>query len=408
MSIEDWPTAIARKQVERKAQGLWRTRREIGSVQQSLIESGGQRLLNFSSNDYLGLAANAELVEASQKAAKDWGVGAGASHLVCGHQTPHHQLELRLAEFVGAERVLLFSSGYMANLALNTALLDKGDLLIHDKLNHASLIDGARLSEAQFRRYAHLDCSHAESRIASADFNRMMLVSDGVFSMDGDMAPLDQLARIAEQHRGLLCVDDAHGFGVIGHGGRGTLSHFDMQPSGNVMMMGTLGKAFGCFGAFIAGDALYIEQFVQSARSYIYTTALPANVVAACSAALSLVEQEHSKLSDSLNGAIRQFKRGCNKLNLNLLPSDTPIQPILIGDEDLSVAVSENLRRQGFLVPAIRTPTVAKGKARLRVTLTAAHTEHQVDALIDALAIALPSKAESSMSRALPDSGERA
>lgn len=389
MTIEPWPRVLAEKQAEIKQQGLWRRRRHIGSMQRANVDVDNQSLLNFSSNDYLGFASRPELIKASQNASVEWGVGAGASHLVCGHQTPHHKLELALAEFVGSERVLLFSNGYMANLALNTAFLDKSDLLLHDKLNHASLVDGARLSNAQFKRYAHLDVSHAQRRIDNTEYDRLMLVTDGVFSMDGDVAPLNELLGLASARKGVLCVDDAHGFGVLGKGGQGTLSQLGVPVRDNVLMMGTLGKAFGCFGSFVAGDSIFIEHLIQTARSYIYTTALPANVVSACLAALRLLQDQHDDLHQHLGGLIDYFKQACAAENVPLMASDTPIQPVLIGDESASVDISDRLLSEGFLVPAIRTPTVAKGHARLRVTLTATHTQQQVDVLVKSLSNAL-------------------
>ncbi len=386
MSRIDWPSAIKGKHQDIQRQNLWRQRRLIGSVQKPELIADGQRLINFSSNDYLGLAAHPAITEAIAQKTQHWGAGSGASHLVCGHSSEHHDLEARLADFVGAERALLFSSGYMANIAVNAVFPTKGDLCLHDKLNHASLIDGARLSEATFKRYAHANTNHAERLLASNSHQRLMLVSDGVFSMDGDIAPIKALMELNNKHSGLLYIDDAHGIGVLGKGGAGTLSHFGASPTGNVLMLGTLGKAFGSFGAFVAGDSLYIEHLIQSARSYIFTTALPPSVVAASAHALSLIQQEHDQLSSHLSALIALFKQQCSASGIELLPSQTPIQPINVGSESAALALANTVQKLGFLVPAIRTPTVPKGQARLRVTLTAAHTQAQVKALVVALA----------------------
>ncbi len=389
MSSTQWHDAIQARQQVRKTRGLWRERRLIGSAQQPLIQSGSHWLTNFSSNDYLGLAGHPKLDEAANEANNHWGCGAGASHLVCGHQQPHHLFEQELAEFVGAESAILFANGYMANLALSTAFAEKNDLLLHDRLNHASLVDGAQLSLATFKRYAHADALHAQKIALATDFDRLLIHTDGVFSMDGDIAPLIQLQALADQHSGLLCVDDAHGFGVLGQDGRGTLSEFGFRPAGNILMMGTLGKAVGSYGAFVAGDALFIEHLVQFARSYIYTTALPPAVVMAGREALKLIREQHSELSSHLWSLVKQFRRECEQCAIPLLPSNSPIQPVIVGDETSALTVSRALEASGFLVPAIRTPTVAKGHARLRVTLTAAHTKFQVSALVEALVGAL-------------------
>ena len=386
MSSISWRDSLLAQHEHKKQSNVWRSRRHIGSAQQPLIQCGDQWLTNFASNDYLGLAAHPKLAQAMSAASEQWGVGAGASHLVCGHQDMHHRFECGLAEFVGAERVLLFSNGFMANLALNTVFAQKHDLLLHDRLNHASLIDGAQLSGAQFKRYAHADLVHAKKIVMRTEYQRLALVTDSVFSMDGDVAPLSQLKQLADDYSALLCVDDAHGFGVLGQCGRGSLSGAGLAPSGNVVMMGTLSKSFGSFGAFIAADDHIIESLIQSARSYIYTTALPAPVVAASSAALAIVQSEHADLTAHLGRLITLFKEGCHSEGIELKPSNTAIQPVMVGDEGRAERVSRQLEEFGFLVPSIRVPTVAKGQARLRVTLTAAHTSHQVDGLVLALA----------------------
>lgn len=386
---QGWRASARQKQQHLESQSLWRERRTVASAQQPFVQVENEWLTNFSSNDYLGLAAHPLLADAVSSASMQWGVGSGASHMVCGHQNIHHQFEEELAEFVGAERALLFSTGYMANLAIGSAILEKGDLSLQDRLNHASLLDGARLSGATLKRFAHRDVDHAKRKILASDHRRLQLVSDGVFSMDGDIAPISELKKLSDRHDALLCIDDAHGFGVLGAGGRGTLSSFGLTPTENTVMVGTLGKAFGSFGAFIAGDDWLVEQLLQSARSYIYTTALPPTVVAAGRAALELMRESHTSLSNTLMANISQFKKLCADRGVKLMNSESPIQPVLIGLEHEAVAVSDALNEQGFLVPAIRTPTVAKGQARLRVTLTAAHTEFQVSALVDAMCKAL-------------------
>ena len=389
MSSDHWRNSLLSAQSDLKDANRWRTRCLIDSPQRAVVSSDDVSLVNFSSNDYLGFAANPMLIQAASQGVEQWGVGAGASHLVCGHQTPHQNLEGELAEFVGAERALLFSNGYMANLALCTALIGKGDLLLMDRLNHASIVDGAKLSDARFKRYAHCDLGHAEARIHNSSFSQLMIVTDGVFSMDGDIAPLDGLKSLADQHSGLLCVDDAHGCGVLGDLGQGSLSRFGLSPADNVVLMGTLGKAFGNYGAFIAGDDDIIQHLIQSARSYIYTTALPPSVALGSSAALALHKNQWAELQSSLKNLIDLFKFEAGQAGLTLMPSETPIQPVLIGDEGRCVDLSTQLRELGFLVAAIRTPTVAKGAARLRVVISAQHTKDQVRGLVRALSLAI-------------------
>ena len=380
-----WREDLLRQQQSIKDQGLWRKRKIIGSAQHSLVVADDRWLTNFSSNDYLGFASHPKLALAATNAQDSWGMGAGASHLVCGHQSAHEALETELAEWLGAQRVLLFSNGYMANLAICTSLVGKGDLILQDRLNHASLIDGGRLSEADFKRYKHCDLEHADRRCSSSSFNRLLLVTDGVFSMDGDIAPLSDLKKMVDDYQGILCVDDAHGLGVLGDQGRGSLSQYGLRPEGNVVMMGTLGKAFGVYGAFVAGDEVIIEHLIQTGRNYIYTTALPPSIPVTVSASLRMIKSNWMALKRSLSKNIRLFRAEVAKLDLPLLESQTPIQPIIIGDEQKCLAISEKLLDCGFLVGAIRYPTVAKGAARLRVVISASHTEFQIKALIKAL-----------------------
>lgn len=382
---KQWRETLEKRQSELQGRSLWRARRQINSAQQPVIDIDGKRLLNFSSNDYLGLATHPELIDVAQRAAAQWGVGSGASHLVCGHQGPHHELELSLASFVGAQRAVLFSTGYMANLAVATALTSKEDLILQDKLNHASLIDGATLSRAVFKRYAHTDISHARKILSTTPHRNALLMTDGVFSMDGNIAPLGELKELADAHQALLFVDDAHGFGCLGGTGSGVLSSFGLSPQGNVLLMGTLGKAVGSFGAFVAGDTVYIEQLIQSARSYIYTTALPPSVASVSLASIELIKRQGKQLRKKLQSNIDRFKAGVIQLGLALMPSNSAIQPLVLGDESRALAFSAALAERGFLVTAIRPPTVPKGSARLRFAFSASHEFAQIDALLDAI-----------------------
>jgi len=382
---QGWRDSIASRQQAAHDAGLWRTRKVLSSHQGVEIVIDGRSVINFSSNDYLGLAGHESLKLSAEKACRDFGVGSGASHLVCGHHQLHHQLELELAAFVGAERAILFSSGYMANLAMAATFLTKGDLLLQDKLNHASLLDSAKLSASHFKRYAHCDVEHAAKLLSSVEFNRCMIATDSVFSMDGDVAPLRQLQSLASDQHALLLVDDAHGFGLMGAAGQGALSNQGLSPVAEVLMMGTLGKALGCYGAFVAGDALYIEHLTQFARPYMYTTALPPSVSASVLAALAVLAEEGDLLRARLNANIRYFKRAARKHAVTLRPSSTAIQVVVIGDSNQSVNISRALLNQGINLTAIRPPTVAKGAARLRVALSAAHTFGQIDQLIELL-----------------------
>ena len=382
-----WRESLALEQKQRKDNHLWRSRELLDSAQSLEVERHGKRYLNFCSNDYLGLANHPKLAEAAQQAARHWGTGTGASHLVCGHQQPHHQLEQELADFVGAEKAILFSTGYMANLAVPQSLLRRGDLLLQDKLNHASLIDAARLCRADFKRYRHNDIEHARQLISSNDFSdktkRRLITTDSVFSMDGDIAPIDKLDQLAKESESVLLIDDAHGFGVLGQG-KGSYAHFGLKPEQHRLMLGTLGKALGSFGAFVAGDAIYIDQIIQLGRTYTYTTALPASVAEATRCALAEVKAD-SSLRDQLFESIDYLRSGIHEIGLDLMPSDTPIQPILIGDEAIALEASRVLEEQGIWVSAIRPPTVPKGSARLRITLSANHSKAHLDSLLNAL-----------------------
>jgi 8-amino-7-oxononanoate synthase len=347
--------------------------------------AGGRELVDFSSNDYLGLARHPALAAAMGACAARAGAGSGASHLITGHGTEHARLEEELAAFTQRGRALLFSTGYMANLAVMTALAGRGQQVLLDRLSHASLLDGARLCGAQLRRYPHADAAAAERLAAAAPARTALIGSDGVFSMDGDLAPLPQLARVATAHGSWLVVDDAHGLGVIGASGRGTLEHFGLDEAQVPVLIGTLGKAFGSFGAFVAGPAELIEFLMQTARSYIYTTALPQPVAAASRAALALLQQEGWR-RERLHAHVRRFRELAQAAGLPLMHSATPIQPVLLGGAAEALQVQRELRAAGLCVMAIRPPTVPAGRARLRVTLSAEHTGEQIEELVARLA----------------------
>lgn len=341
-------------------------------------------MLAFCSNDYLGLANHPELISALQQAADAYGVGSGAAHLINGHSAAHHLLEEELAAFTGRPRALLFSTGYMANLGVISALMGRQDCLFEDRLNHASLVDAGQLSAAKVRRFQHADPESLERQIRDAEAERKLIVSDGVFSMDGDLAPLPQLTKIAQRHQAWLMVDDAHGLGVLGPQGGGTLSHFDLGIDEVPILMGTLGKGFGTFGAFVAGSEVLIETLIQKSRSYIYTTAMPAALAEATRVSLRIVQQERWR-RDRLVKLITRFRQAAEQLGLPLMASETPIQPLLAGSAEQALRWSMALEKRGILVSAIRPPTVPEGSARLRITFSANHTERQLDRLLDAL-----------------------
>lgn len=346
---------------------------------------GGRQYLNFCSNDYLGLANDPAVIAAFRQGAADWGVGSGASHLVCGHQRPHQELEEVLAQHTGRERALLFSTGYMANLGVMTALLGKGDAVFQDRLNHASLLDGGLLSGARFRRFAHNHEQALASQLARSEARRKLVVADGVFSMDGDVAPLAAYADACEANDAWLMVDDAHGIGVLDEQGRGSV--FAQHVNDRVpVLMGTLGKGLGTAGAFVAGSNELIETLIQFARTYIYTTAMPAAVAAASLVSLGKAREETWR-RQKLASLIQRFRSGAGQLGYHLMDSATPIQPLLIGDDADAMALSAALREQGMLITAIRAPTVPQGQARLRITFSAAHEEDDVDRLLQALAM---------------------
>jgi len=376
-------SALAAELAEHDARGLRRVRRTLQTPQSARVRVDGHSYLAFCSNDYLGLASDPRLVRAAQEGCARSGVGAGASHLVLGHSAPHEALEQALARFVALPRALLFSGGYMANIGAITALVGREDAVFADRLNHASLNDACQLSRAQFRRYAHADVNALAALLQETKARRKLIVTDAVFSMDGDIAPVAALLELAERHDAWLYLDDAHGFGVLGAGGRGVLTHLGVR-SPRIVYMGTLGKAAGTFGAFVAGEPALAEFLIQRARTYVYTTALPPALSCATLKSLELIDTEQWR-RDHLGRLIRLLKRGVAARNWRLLDSDTAIQPLVIGDNAAAVAVSEKLVEHGLLVPAIRPPTVPPGSARLRISLSAGHSEADVTRLIESL-----------------------
>jgi 8-amino-7-oxononanoate synthase len=377
---------LAADLARRSAAGLARHRRVVESGQGRTLVADGRELVSFASNDYLGLASHPAVAAAASRAIARWGVGAGASHLVCGHTSAHEALERDLATFVAPcddARAISFSSGYLANLAILTALGGRGTVVCADRLNHACLNDGALLSRAQLARYPHLDVGALSRRLATSAGKSRIIATDAVFSMDGDVAPLPELLALAERHDAWLVVDDAHGFGVLGEG-RGSLAHFGLA-SERIVYMGTLGKAAGVAGAFVAAHPDVVETLLQTARPYIYTTAQPPMLADAVRAALAIIRDDAARRA-RLHGSIARFRERARALPWRLLPSPTAIQPLIVGDATAAVALSQRLAGRGLWVPAIRPPTVPSGTARLRVSLSAAHTDDDIDRLLAALA----------------------
>ena len=365
-----------------KNQHLYRQRKILNGQQHPHTPINGQKILNFCANDYLGLAAHPKVIEALQKGAQKYGAGAGSAHLVNGHQSAHHELEEALAVFCKRPRALLFSTGYMANMGVISALLNHQDMIFQDRLNHASLIDGARLSRAKLQRYPHQDMENLKQRLAKAPKGPKIVATDGVFSMDGDIANLKQLTLLCQQYQAWLMVDDAHGFGVLGEYGRGCTANYNIEQV--PILMGTLGKAFGTFGAFIAGSEDLIETLIQKARCYIYTTAMPGAMAHATLTSLAIAQEETWR-REHLQSLIQIFKTEAMALGLPLMPSNTPIQPIMAGSSEQALKWSEQLMNQGILVTAIRPPTVPKNAARLRITFSANHSETDLAQLLSAL-----------------------
>jgi 8-amino-7-oxononanoate synthase len=378
------PDSLAGELAQLQAQGLLRRRRVLETPQRGRVIVDGREYVAFCSNDYLGLASHPGLIEAAREGASMFGVGAGASHLVLGHSVAHEMLEEALARFTRLASALCFSSGYMANLGLVTALAGRGAAIFADKLNHASLVDAALLSRADFKRYPHLDLEALERMLDASSASRKLIVSDAVFSMDGDIAPVRELLAIAERHDAWLVLDDAHGFGVLGEGGRGVLEHARIQ-SPQIAYMATLGKAAGVYGAFVAGTPELIALLIQRARTYVYTTATPPLLARAVAKSLELIERDEWRRRHlrELGAALKAGLRGSA---WQLLPSDTAIQPLIVGGNHEALALSARLAESGLLVPAIRPPTVRRGTARLRISLSADHRLEDVARLTDALA----------------------
>lgn len=369
---------------EQQATNRYRKRLVVSSPQGIEITVDGKKYLNFCSNDYLGHANHPKVIEAFVSAAKLYGVGSGASHLINGHSEAHHRLEEELAEFVNRPRALLFSTGYMANLGVVSALLEKGDHVFEDRLNHASLLDAGLLSQARLQRYQHGDISDLQNKLVQSKASTKLIVSDGVFSMDGDTANIRELAACASANNSWLMIDDAHGLGILGVNGAGLLEQENAAISDVQVLVGTLGKALGTAGAFVAGDEDLVEFLIQKARSYIYTTALPPAVAEATRASLQLISSE-SWRREKLHDNIKYFAQSARQVGVRVMPSESAIQPVLVGQVDAAVNISDKLKRQGILVSAIRPPTVPEGTARLRITLCAEHTQAQIDSLIDKL-----------------------
>lgn len=366
------------------ADGLQRRRRVLDAPCGPAAVVDGRQVVAFCSNDYLGLANHPAIVTAACAAAECWGVGSGASHVVSGHLRPHETLEERLAAFVGRERALYFTTGYMANLAIVPTLVERNDAIFADRLNHASLIDATLLARAEHIRFPHGDMDALAKRLEQSRARRKLILTDAVFSMDGDLAPLPELFALAERFDAWLVVDDAHGFGVLGPNGRGSIAHFDLPPSPRLILMGTLGKAAGVSGAFVAGDRRVIDWLIQRARPYIFTTASSPLIAAALLTSIELIEQGDDRRAH-LYRLIDRLRSGLAGLPWPLLPSPSAIQPLMIGENNAAVRLSEQLFARGLWVPAIRPPTVPVGTARLRISLSAAHTDAQIDALVTAL-----------------------
>ena len=394
MSLDD---ALTKELLTLQEQSLYRRRKITEGPQQVHLISNGKPVLSFCSNDYLGLASHPDIAKAFKQGVDDYGVGSGAAHLVSGHSRAHHELEETLAEYTGRSRALLFSTGYMANLGIANALMAKGDYIFQDKLNHASLIDAALLSSAfsgsQLKRYPHNNINRLAKLLTDSEIcyencsenrPRKLVMSDAVFSMDGDLAKVSQMSELCQQHNAWLMLDDAHGFGVLGANGAGTAEEFSLDQQQLPIYMATLGKAMGGFGAFVAGSDALIETLIQKARAYVYTTAMPAALAQALLMSIK-ISREESWRRDKLKQLIAQFRSGAEQLGLSLMNSQTAIQPVMAGDNETAMRISRKLEQQGILVTAIRPPTVPKGTARLRVTLSAQHEAGDIERLLSAL-----------------------
>ena len=389
MSRPDLLQLLAARVAEREHAGLLRRLRAVEHAHGTRLVVNGRELLNFSSNDYLGLARHPEVIAALRDAANEGGVGAAASHLICGHHREHAALEEELADWTRRERALLFSSGWAANLGALQTLLPRDGLCVQDRLNHASLLDAAKLAGCALKRYPHADAQGAARQLASARDMPALLASDGVFSMDGDIAPLRELASLCARERATLMIDDAHGLGVLGSEGAGSAAEAGLPQEQVPVLMATLGKALGAAGAFVAGSNALIEGLTQFARPYVYTTAMPPALAAAAHAAVRIARAATER-REKLSELITRFRTGAQQLGLPLTDSRTPIQPILLGDAQTTMYAAAELEKAGVLVGAIRPPSVPAGSARLRITLSAVHQDADVDRLLDALHTAAP------------------
>jgi 8-amino-7-oxononanoate synthase len=366
---------------------LRRTRRVLDSAQGAHVRDTAGACVNFSSNDYLGLASDARLRAAAHAAIDAYGVGAGASPLVSGNLRAHDEAEKRFAAFVGLPRALLFPSGFAANLGILATLADADAEIFSDRLNHASLIDGMRLSRARVTVYAHGDAEDLAAKVAASRAPVKIVATDAVFSMDGDIAPLPRLVETCERHDAWLVIDDAHGIGVLGPRGRGSLAHFGIA-SPRIVYMATLGKALGGYGAFVCGEASVVEWLMQRARAYVFSTALPPMAAAVAAAAIDVLLGDDTPVP-RVHRNIERFRTACERARVALTPSPTPIQPVIVGSAERALAAAGRLRERGFLVPAIRPPTVPPDTSRLRVSLSAAHADAELEALATALAESL-------------------
>lgn len=371
-----------------QAKNLYRTRLATKNRQGAMVHHQQQAYLSFNSNDYLGHAEHPEIITQFKRSTDKYGIGSGGSHLLGGHHPAHEALEEELAEFLGKPRALLFSTGYSANLSALVSLIQPSDFLLQDRLNHASLMDAGRYCQAKFNRYRHMDLTDLEDRLKQSQPHMPWIVTDGVFSVDGDIAPVDQLSYLAKCYQAGLIVDEAHSIGILGKSGRGTLSHFGLDPKAATLLTGSFGIAFGTFGAFIAGSHLLIETLIQSARGYIYTTALPPAIAEATRKSLQLLKAADDK-RDYLKNLILYFQTCARQLGLKSTASSTPIQPLIIGDNLVTQRLARSLAQAGILVGSIRPPTVPKNTARLRIALTIHHTKKQIDYLLDTLATQL-------------------
>jgi len=375
---------LQKQLLQQKKSQRYRLRKVVETAQDVNIQIAGKSYLNFCSNDYLGLANHPRLVQRQKQALDIYGCGSGASHLVSGHSVAHHNLEQELAEFLNVEKAILFSSGYMANLGVLNTILNRQDSVFEDRLNHASLIDAGLFCQAKMKRYAHSDSSALQQQLLASKSPHKLIISDAVFSMDGDIAPIPELVQLADKHSAWLMLDDAHGFGVLGEKGRGSMEYYNLQPEQVDIYMATLGKAMGVSGAFVAGSKDLIETLIQFSRTYTYTTAMPAVLAETLRESILLLTEE-SWRREKLNGLIDYFRTSALQLGIKLIDSPTAIQPIIIGDNQIATHLAEELMQQGIYVAAIRPPTVPENTARLRITLSANHQKNEIDRLLDGL-----------------------